>query len=238
MAIQKLPLLVLAPLLWADESLRAPAALQPSPTPVAWELLFQPGQLRRITVPAEGDQPARTFWYLPYRVVNRTGDDIDFLPLVERVSEIDTEATAREGISQPSIASRLSVDPAIVGLDARVFRQIQALHRKSHPFLVPPVEVIGRIRQGLDNARDSVIVFPELDPRVSRFTIYVGGLSGERQVVENPLYRSKSGATSGTPSDKEFVLQKTLAMPYTLPGDPNTRRQAVPGLGRMYWVMR
>ncbi len=91
-------------------------------------------------------------------------------------------------------------------------------------------------------------VFREMDVRVSRFTIYVSGLSGERMTKRNPLYvaaRAGSGkkAAAGTgdageENPKYFVLRKTLALPYTLPGDARTRRSATPALGRMTWVMR
>jgi len=204
-------------------------------TPVAWELNFYPGELRRTSVPAAGGA-ARVYWYFPYRVVNNTGQDLDFLPHVERVGEIDSEAPPQIAASQPERGARMFVEPAIVGLDSAVFRAIRQSHPRSHPFLVEPVQAIGRLLHGADNARESVIVFGDLDPRVNRFTIYVGGLSGERQAVSNPGFDARKPA--GEKNPRQFVLQKTLAMPYTLPGDPNTRRNAIPVLGRMDWVMR
>ena len=126
------------------------------------------------------------------------------------------------------------------------------------------MDAIGKLLQGKDNARTSVIVFPDLDPKVSKFTIYVTGLSGETKTMPNPAYNPKAGgsdtkkpaaekktgdgekkagaAAPGAPDDEKnpqfFVLRKTLAFQYTMPGDPATRKTATPKLDRMTWVMR
>jgi hypothetical protein len=123
----------------------------------------------------------------------------------------------------------------------KVFAAIKQRYAKTQPFLVSPVEAIGRLLQGRDNARTSVAVFPDLDPRVSKFTIYVGGLSGETQAIPNPKYNPRltddeKGGDDANP--KYFVLRKTLAMPYTVPGDVKTRKTAKPVPGKMTWVMR
>jgi hypothetical protein len=218
---------------------------RPSPTPVTWELTFKPADLQRITVKTSDTGVPKTYWYMLYKIVNNTGQDIDFLPQIERVSEIDSEVPAEFAEDMPDLASRMIVDPAIVGLHPAIFRAIKERHAKTHRFLVEPVRAIGRILQGLDNARESVVVFDDLDPRVSRFTIYVGGLSGERQTLSNPLSTTDPRPSGGDSVARVmaeqpvvFVLQKTLAMPYTLPGDDQTRRQATPVLGRLDWVMR
>lgn len=221
----------------ATSSLRAEP--QPTPAPTKWELTFKPDQLQKIN--ANG----RTYWYLIYRVVNNTGEDVDFLPVIERVSDITTEQPVEKAEQSPDKASKLIVDPALTGVDISVFKAIKQRHARTYPLLVSPVEVIGRIRQGIDNSRESVAVFKDLDPRVSKFTIYVGGLSGERQTLPNPSYRKPAkpadGSVAVAPDEKNppvFVIQKTLALPYTLPGDASTRRYATPALGRPDWVMR
>lgn len=216
--------------------------VQPSVTPVSWELTFKPDQLQQITA-ADRTGRSRTYWYLPYRVINNTGQDVNFLPAVERVSEIDSDLTPEQLSKNPGLAPRVAVDPAIVGVDPSVFRAIKQRHARTYPLLVSPVAAIGKLRQGVDNARDSVAIFPELDPNVSRFTIYFGGLSGERQTLVNPLATAERSAardskSAGTGDERVFVVQKTLAMPYTLPGDVNTRRYATPALGKLTWVMR
>ena len=219
---------------------------EPSPSPVAWELKFEPTPPMRIQVDV-GKGP-QTYWYILYSVTNDTGKDIDFYPEITRVSEIETEATVEQAKKQPAVAPHLAVDPALVGLHSKVFKAIQERHAKTHPFLKPPVEAISRLLQGRDNALTSVMVFSDLDPRVSKFTLYITGLSGEIQAKPNPGYDPKrpSGpeikpgvpTTQKDDNPKFFVLRKTLAMPYTLPGDAKTRKTAEPKLGKRDWVMR
>jgi len=217
---------------------------EPSPAPVTWELKFDPTPPMRISVDL-GKGP-QTFWYMLYTVTNNTGQDIDFHPEIVRVNEIETEATAEQAASQPAAAPTITVDPAIVGVHPAVFKKIQEAHKRTHPFLKQPVDAIGKLLQGQDNALTSVAVFPDLDPRVSKFTIYVTGLSGEQITKPNPRYDPKKAdgdarkpdGKSGSADARFFVLRKTLAMPYTLPGDVKTRRTAEPKLGKMGWVMR
>lgn len=210
----------------------------PSPIPTAWELTLQPATPTRIQ--ADG----RTYWYMLYTVINNTGQDVDFHPDIVRVNEIESELTAEQAAAQPDQAPKVTIDPAIVGVPTRVYQAIANQHARTHPFLVTPVKAISRLLQGKDNAITSVAVFPDLNPRVSKFTIYFGGLSGEKIAKPNPVYSSRSStADAGTASNDEanpklFVLRKTLAMPYTVPGDASTRRTAAPVLGRMTWVMR
>ena len=53
-----------------------------------------------------------------------------------------------------------------------------------------------------------------------------------------PIAAGAVAAEDDPALQRVFVLQKTLAMPYTLPGDVNSRRAATPVLGKMEWVMR
>lgn len=230
----------------ASEASRARGQPEPSPVRVSWELSFEPTPPLRIEV--DTGKGAAVYWYVLYTVTNSTGDDVDFHPEIVRVNEIESDLPAEKVTAHSGAAPSITVDAALVGLHGDVFRAIQRRHAKTHPFLVEPVEAIGKLLQGKDNARTSVAVFRELDARVSRFTIYVSGLSGERVTKRNPLYvpapagsgKKAAAGTGGTGAEyaKYFVLRKTLALPYTLPGDTRTRRSATPALGRMTWVMR
>lgn len=216
----------------------ARAEPEPNPIPISWELSLQPSLPTRIQV------DGKRYWYVLYTVTNNSGQDVDFNPEIVRVNEIESDATAKQAEARPDQAPRLLVSPAIVGVPTPLFKAIADRHRRTHPFLITPVKAISRLLQGKDNAITSVAVFPDLDPRVSKFTIYFGGLSGETITRANPMYATqKSTGDNGKPGAAEanpkiFVLRKTLAMPYTLPGDPVTRRNAAPVLGRMTWVMR
>jgi hypothetical protein len=219
---------------------------KPSPTPIAWELTFKPAPLERIQVDL-GKGP-ETFWYMIYTVINETGQDVDFFPEVVRVSEIDGGAPEAVAAAKPEQGLGMIIDPALVGGHPKIYEAIKQLYGKTRPFMVPPVEAIGRLLQGKDNARTSVFIFPELDARVTKFTIYFGGLSGEKVSIPNPKYDPRRAIAKDKKADAKpaedrdnpqyFVLRKTLAMPYTLPGDAKTRRSAAPAAGTLSWVMR
>ena len=214
--------------------------LKPNPTPVHWELQV------KTTTPMRINADGRNYWYIIYTVVNNTGEDVPFHPDIVRANEIETETPDEVALKSTQATSSLTIDPAIVGPNMRLYESIRSRHAKTHPLLVTPVNAIGKLKQGADNAVTSVAIFPELDPKVSRFTIYFGGMSGERIIRPNPLYDAKAAAAAKARGAKDddpalqrvFVLQKSLAMPYTLPGDVNSRRAATPVLGKMEWVMR
>ncbi len=210
------------------------AAPEPSPVRVAWELQCEPSVPQRILV--ETTSGKQVYWYMLYTVVNNTPEDVDFHPEIVRVSEVDSEVPEDQAAQMADKAASLTLDHSIVGLDKKIFEAIKNLHAKTHPFLTHPVDAIGKLRQGKDNALTAVAVFKEMDPRVNKFTIYFSGLSGEQESKPNPAYDAKKPV-----SDKNtpvFVLRKTLAIPYVLPGDERTRLAAEPSLGRMEWVMR
>jgi hypothetical protein len=213
---------------------------EPSPVPTSWELSLKPAMPERISVDTGGGPV--TYWYMIYTVVNNTGQDIDFHPEIARVSESEAELSAEQARSAGDRAPTILTEPAILGLHARVYGAIRDRHSKTYPFLVPPVDAMTRLRQGNDNALASVAVFHDLPAGISKFTIYVTGLSGERVSRPNPAYRSSPEADrkgqdeAGQP--RFFVLRKTLAMPFTLPGDSTSRRIGQAALGRMTWVMR
>ena len=220
--------------------------IHPSPIPISWELTFKATPPMRIVV--DTGKGLTTYWYVLYTVINNTNQDVDFHPEIVRVNEIETDLTAEQAKNNPGKASCITTDDAIVGVHPKVFEAIKNRYAKTHPFLTSPVEAIGRLLQGRDNARTSVAIFRDPDPRVSKFTVYVGGLSGETKTVPNPRYdpkraaEKKAGDKNGNeaPDDNPefFVLRKTLAMPYALPGDLKTRRSATPKPGPITWVMR
>ena len=219
---------------------------KPSPTPISWELTFKPAPLTRIQVDT-GKGP-ETYWYMIYTIINDTGQDVDFFPEVVRVSELDGAAPQASADAKSDKGPGMIVDAALVGAHPKVFESIKKLYGKTQPFLVSPVDAIKKLLQGKDNALTSVVIFSDLDPRVTKFTIYFGGLSGEKTSIPNPKYDPRRAAAKDTTPDAKaaadkdnpqyFVLRKTLAMPYALPGDAKSRRSATPAAGAINWVMR
>jgi len=194
------------------------AAPAPSLLPKSWDLDLQFHDPQRITLTLPGESAPTTFWYLLYTVVNNTGQDIKFHPTFDVVT--DTLKVVRAGDEIP---------PAVI--DA-----VQARHRTQYPFFVRPMEVSGPLLQGVDNARTSAAIYRDFDPKASRFTIYVGGLSGEIVRLPSPSFdptRPESDTNS-----RFFVLRKTLGIAYDLPSDEESRKEAIPQRVRREWVMR
>lgn len=149
-----------------------PALAYPKPSlgPVSWELKFQFQDIQRINIVVPGE-PARAYWYMIYTITNDIDNDRDvmFYPEFSLVTD------------------ELKVFQAGLGVPPEVFQAIKRRYKNTYPWLEHPRDLIGKIRRGQDNARDSVAIWPDFDPRTSKFAVFVAGLSGEQVTVGNPL---------------------------------------------------
>ena len=184
----------------------------------AWELDFSFYDPQRITVMLPGDVSPTTFWYVLYRVTNRTGQEVQFFPSFRFVTDTLKVVIAGEQIS-PS-----------------VYRRIADRHRRDFPFFAEPSKVVGQLLQGEAHARTSAAVFRTFDPNASRFKLYVSGLSGEIERKNNPVYDPARKASEG--NKRFFLFRRTLEVVYDLPGDVRTRLSATPIRRSRGWVMR
>ncbi len=184
----------------------------------AWQLDFKFHDPQRITLRLPGDAHSTTFWYMLYEVTNNTGRDRGFYPSFRLVTDT------------------LQVVEGGADISPTVYDALAARHKDEFPFLAPPASVTGLLLQGEENARASVAVFRMFDKAANRFTIYASGLSGEIQRIGSPTLRA-SREKPGT-SSSSFVLRRTLAIQYDLPGDPKTRTRATPIRRMREWVMR
>ncbi len=196
----------------------AHAAPEPSVAHTSWELEFTYSDPQRITLTLPGDDHASTYWYIVYTATNTTGDEAEFYPTFDIVTGDLKRIEAGFGVSP-------SVNDAIL-----------TRHKKAYPFSVDPMKMYGPLLRGEDNARTSIIVFPEFEDDVNAFTVYVGGLSGEVAKIRNPRFDR-----AVQPSDENpmfFFVRKTLAIGYDVPGDTRTRLEAAPVRTTQAWVMR
>lgn len=184
----------------------------------SWELDFEFQDPRRIVVQLPGDNHKTTFWYLLYEVTNRTNSEVGFFPSFRLVT--DTLKVVEGGAE---------VSPT-------VYDVIASRHEKAYPFFAPPRKVTGPLLQGEENSRASAIVFRQFDKEASSFTVYISGLSGEVTQVVNPSLGIGQGSTENR--EPRFLLRRTLAIRYDLPGDPSTRSRANPIRRDRQWVMR
>lgn len=191
----------------------APQAGLVSPS---WELDVEFFDPQRISVSTPTG--TQTYWYVLYRVINRTGKDVRFFP------------------SARIVTNTLRVVDAGDGVHPSAYDAIAARHRGDFPFFAPPVKVTGLILQGAANARESAAVFQQFDPEASSFKVYLGGLAGEKVRVNNTAFDPALPESEENP--RSFLAQRTLEISYDLPGDRNTRAVAKPIRRDRQWVMR
>ena len=179
---------------------------QPSLSSPAWQFSFTHGRPAAINVRMP-DGGNRWFWYLPYKVQNNTGEERMFIPDVT----IATDAGDIRTVSNKEV-------PLAV---------FDAIKRKlGNRLLENPMQVVGRLLQGEDQARESVIIWPAFEHDVDLIHIFIGGLSGETQVIQHPV------------TEENVTVRKTLMLTYQFPGTGTAvRDQAVVGKGEE-WVMR
>lgn len=175
------------------------------------EVRFEPPQ--QIVLPRMGSGPAR-FWYMILTVTNRTGQDVEFYPRFELMT--DTFQIAPAGLNVPAVA----------------FERIKERHQGRYPLLETPANVGNRILQGEDNAKDIAVIWPDFDARAESFKIFVTGLSNETAVVNHPVAVDAAGRPV------QVFLRKALELNYAFRGDPTLRDSVEVVYKGKEWVMR
>jgi hypothetical protein len=192
---------------------RAAAFPEPSKSPITWELKFEPSTPRRIVVDVPGQATPKAYWYVTYTVTNPNDQDVNFLPTFEWVTRTGQVVRSDKGVPP------------------QVFEKIK--RSTGNKLLESALQIAGTLRQGEDQAKDGVAIWPEPDARLGDFSIFVTGLSGESTQLSGSDGKPMAGADG-----KPVLLFKTLQMDYKLAGD-----ELYPGndlltkLGQR-WVMR
>lgn len=188
----------------------ASAVPEPSPVPRAWEFEIRTSPLRiaEIDVPGEGRQ---SYYFMTYTVTNNTGEDRLFAPIFE-LAEDPAGTLRRSGQGVPLAATQ------------------RLMERLGNPLLEDQVSIIGTLRQGEENARDGLAMWPAEATNVKSVAIYVFGLSGEsrQHTVRNP----------DTGEHEDITLRKTLMLRHRVPGE--LPRHTARGLPRyeQRWILR
>jgi len=194
------------------------AAPMPKIAPATWQLDFAFDDPQRITLSAPGDSEPTTYWYMLFSVTNNTGRDLQFYPSFRLVTDA------------------LQVVDGGADIAPHVYAAIFNRHRLQAPYIAEPSRITGALLQGEENARTSVAVFRMFDANASKFTIYVSGLSGDVERVRNPDF--DPGRPESDTNVRFFMLRRTLAIDYALPGDAEARFAATPMRRSRRWVMR
>lgn len=205
-------------MLSAVSSQPAPLAFRPAASPVAWELNFRFENPERVSVYLPDKQEPIVYWYMLYSVENRGDKEVDFYPDFELVT------------------STLQVVQDEIRVSPEAFRAIQ--RRADDPLLVTPERAMGTLLRGKENARHSVAIWRDFDPKATSFAIFVRGLSGEMRREKNPAFDASKPVEPG--NERYFTLYKTLSIPYRFPGSEVTRSKVAPVrlADKQQWIMR
>jgi hypothetical protein len=136
----------------------ATAFEEASVVPRGWQLDFTHDRPRTLAVTL-ADGSVRWFWYMAYKVVNNTGDDRLFIPEFTIATDAGDILTAGQNVPA-------SVWPAVA-------------RKLNNALLESPSQIVGKILQGEDYARESVAVWPVPAHDVDEMSLFVGGISGE-----------------------------------------------------------
>ena len=181
------------------------AGPEPDPVPRRWELNFTPGPLRLATV-ADSEGVEQTYFYFTYTVTNKSGEDVLFAPLFELAT--DEGEILRSGKDVPASAAS----------------EIQEM--LENPLLQDQVSIIGELRQGPENAREGIVIWPASDLAIDEIVIYAAGFSGETKEVVLP------------DTEETVTLRKVYRLRYRVPGTLEDQGSRPIGVHDERWIMR
>jgi len=183
----------------------AQAAPEPQIISPTWQLEATYTKPKAIALrDAAGDW--QWYWCLSYKVVNNTGEDQLFIPEVTIANSNGLILSDGEGVP------------------ANVFTTAQG--KLDNDLLIRPALMVGRLLQGEDYAKETVVLWPVGETDVDSVYVFIAGLSGETADVMLPGM------------EEPETVQKTLMLRFELPGTPTTpENQVVVDLGPR-WIMR
>ncbi len=213
-----MPKLLVFMALWTAVGIEDAPAPKPAISPKTWELKFRFQDPQKVSVFVPDRKEPMVYWYMLYSVENPTRQEHDYLPQFDLVTDRLT-----------TVRSELKVSP-------EAYRAIE--RRAGDPLLVTPEKAVGKLLSGKENSIHSVAIWRDFDPKAKAFTVFVGGLSGETAVMKNPAFDESK--PEGEENPRRFVLRKTLAVPYRLPGSEEARSLAEPERvpDGLKWIMR
>jgi hypothetical protein len=143
----------------------AVAAPQPDPIPRRWELDVEAGPLR-ATVVDDADGEPRAYFYLTYKVTNRSGQELYLAPLWELAT--DEGEIIRSGRN----------------VTASVYEAI--IERLRNPFMQDEIDIQGLLLNGREHQRQGVVVWPAENLGIDRVAVFGAGFSGETRSYIRP----------------------------------------------------
>ncbi len=183
------------------------AAPEPAPVATQWEFTFENGPLRLAWVDTE--EGAKPYFYLTYTVTNHWGGVKLFAPDVSLMT--DNANVIRSGRDVPHAVTQEIMD------------------RLDNPLLESQIDIVSNVLEGVEHARDGVVIWPANQLDADEVTVFFAGLSGEFQSYV---------VGRNTPDPQRYNLRKTLMLRYATPGEFAQQGDVPFELAEKRWVMR
>jgi len=202
--------------IWAIIACVCLAAPEPAivPAPGQWTLNMEYTNPQQITLLRGPDNKPVNFWYTIITLTNNSGDDVDFYPKCDLMTD-----------SFQIIPAGKFVSPAL-------FEQIKDRHKSKYPFLEPLNNAGSKILQGEDNTKDIAVIWTDFDTQAKSIRLFITGLSNETVAVDHPVLTDADG------KPLQVFLRKTLELSYSLRGDQALRSNASFAFQGKRWIMR
>jgi len=155
------------------------------------------------------------FWYVILTLTNKTGQDVDFYPTCDLMTDT------------------FQIIPAGKNVPAMVFEQIKNRHQDRYPLLESLENTGNKILQGEDNTKDIAVIWHDFDAKAGNIKLFIAGLSNETVAIDHPVAKSRR---TGKPV--KVYLRRTLELSYDLRSDPAMRSEADLAYKGKRWIMR
>ena len=192
------------------------AAPEPAivPAPGQWTVNIEFTHPQLIVLPKSLDNHPTRFWYTIITLTNNTGYDVDFYPKCDLMTD-----------SLQVIAAGKFVPPSI-------FDRIKSRHKSRYPFIEPLHKAGNKLLEGVDNAKDIVVIWPDFDKQAKNIKLFITGLSNETAAVDHPVSKDQNG------EPVKIFLRKTLELDYALRSDASLRSNTSLAYKGKSWIMR
>lgn len=230
-------ILILAAILCAQAA--ALAAIQSEEVPLDsikgehWTLDFTFRTPQRVVM-TNDDGTKTAYWYLLYVVTNNTGEAREFVPQATLFT--DTGQLARDGL-HPAVVAAARERYGLTSLknSVEMMGSAEADGEAEKTDKAEKAEPTGMprpsLRAGEDQAEQGIFVFPEIDPKMKSFKVFITGLSAEFVVREIPAATAEAKPT-------EAVLRKTMELDFKCPGFDPVRDVVTVYLAGQKWIWR
>lgn len=192
------------------------AAPEPAvvPGPDIWMINTMFTHPQQIVLKSSDGKPIR-FWYMLLTLTNKTGQDVDFYPKCDLMTDT------------------FQVIPAYKDVPEVVFELVKRRHQDRYQFLESLENTGNKLLQGEDNAKDIAIIWHDFDAKANNIKIFIAGLSNETVAIDHPVAKDEQ---TGKPV--KVYLRRTLELSYDLASDPAMRSEADLTYKDKRWVMR